>query len=183
MSIFLIFFLFLSEVYSFERGNIFSFACGEVNIPVFGEFGDRESGFKKSFGLRVGVFKNYDDIISYGFISSQSSYYKNRQIDIKFKFFSFTPALFFWIDNQRRYYLYGGVGIYHWSQPKTSSYLSTSSDEAGFRIGVGYKKNFYKKIGLGGGLEFEHLFNINGKNFNLGPSNIISFSINLYLSL
>jgi hypothetical protein len=172
--------VFALNINASNKNMSYVFSTG-LNFPVFGDFGDGDIGFKKSYGFNIGVFKNYDDLVSYGFIVSQSSYYKNRKIDIKFNIFSFTPSILGWIDNQRTKYFYFGPGLYHWKQPKTSTYSSTSGDEGGFRVGVGFKKE-YRKIFYGGCLEFNHLFNINGKNFDLGPSNTLSLLISFYLN-
>jgi len=177
MKVILFLLLYIPNLFASLKNDTSYLFSVNLNIPVFGEFGDRKNGFKETYGFNLSVLKNYDDLISYGFIVSQSFYYKNRNVDLKFRIFSFTPAIFGFIDIEKKYYFYIGAGIYHWSQP-SSTYNSTSGDEGGFRVGFGYKK-IYKKIGYGSGIEFNHLFNINGKNFDLGPSNILSFYINI----
>ncbi|MGC8867648.1 MAG: hypothetical protein ACP5PA_05505, partial [Elusimicrobiales bacterium] len=147
------------------------------SLPVFGHFGDSKSGFEPNFSYGIGYLKDYDEFFSFGFISDENLYFKNRATDIKLKFFSFTPALFIKPDLKSLGYLYIASGIYHWTSPSSNIFSSTSDDEFGMR--VGYARFFcLKKIRIGGGFEWNYIIGVKGKNFDLG--NINTFVV--YLS-
>jgi hypothetical protein len=150
------------------------------SFPVYGDFADSDSGFKKAFGFSGGYVKDIDDTISFGFYISSRRYYENRKIDMKIRIFSFTPVVFSWIGlSKREKYLYFGPGIYHWSQPKSASFSSSSSTEGGFRVGLGFKKKLYKSLDWGANLEWNHMFNMSGKNLDIGSSNMLNLSFSI----
>jgi len=150
------------------------------SFPVYGDFGDSDSGFKKAFGFSGGYVKDIDDVLSLGFFISSHRYYENRKIDMKIRIFSFTPVVFSWLGlSKREKYLYFGPGIYHWSQPKSASFSSSSSTEGGFRAGFGFKKKLYKSLDWGANLEWNHMFNMSGKNLDIGSSNMLNLSFSI----
>lgn len=179
---FVVLVLFFSNI-AFSQDNISSkylILNYGISIPFYGHFGDKDIGFKPASGFNAGYVKDIDDVVSIGFITSYYQYYKNRDIDIKIRIFSFTPVIFSWLGlTERNYYVYIGPGIYHWSQPKNINFDSSSSTEAGLRFGMGLSKKLFKKFNWGGNIEWNHIFNMKGKNFDMGSGNTISFSISI----
>lgn len=164
----------LLNLFCESSGNKHIFLSPGYSFPIFGHFSD----FKSAAGVKFGYIKDIDDVLSFGFISSSYQYYKNKDMDIKLRIFSFNPVLFSWVGiSTRNYFLYLGPGLYHISQPSSSIFSSSSTDEAGFRIGGGYVKNLSGKISVGSTIEFNHLFNMKTKNFDLGSVNLLSLSI------
>ncbi len=153
-----------------------------ISIPVFGDFGDSSYGFKKTYGLTAGYIKDIDELISYGFFISNYSNYENKKLNMKINIFSFTPVLFSWLGLvERKYYVYIGPGIYHWKREKNIDFDTVSSNEGGIRIGfgyIGYKRNI-KNLLYGFNMEYNHMFNMNKKDINLGSVNTISLSFSL----
>lgn len=127
--------------------------------------------------------KDIDDVISIGALASNYSYYKNRNNEIKISIFSFAPVLFSWLGmDERIFYGYVGSGIYHWTQPSSSSFDSTSATEFGFRMGSGLKIKLGRKTGIGLNLEWNHIFKMKSKNFDIGPVNNIDLSMSFIYS-
>lgn len=172
--LFIISFNALAEVLS--RKHIFIYPS--YSFPVYGHWGDENLGFKKSFGVKAMYIKDIDELISVGVIASNFKYYENNSTDMKIGIFSFTPVLFSWLGyTKKRYYTYLGFGIYHWTQPSSSLYTSSSQTEFGFKGGCGAILPFYKKIDFGVNIEFNHILNMSGPNFDLGSVNNLDFSL------
>lgn len=142
---------------------------------VFGHFGDKNDGFKGNVSFALMYTKDYDDLVSFGFISEETTYFRNNSIvELKLKFFSFTPALFLKTDYLGGGMSYIGTGIYHWTNPASKNYVSTSDDEFGFRGGYIKYLSIIKKVRLGWGFEWNYIIGVKGKNFDLGNINIIT---------
>lgn len=174
--------IFCLNIYSeVEEGkNRHIFLNPGYSIPVFGHFGDGDVGFKPAAGFELMYVKDLDDVLSYGFSFDYYRYYKNRDVDIKLRIFSFSPLLFSWLGlSERKHYVYIGPALYHWSQPESSTFNSTSGDEGGFRLGFGYAGNLSDSFKIGYNLEFKHLFDLSGKNFKLDSSNTFDISVSL----
>lgn len=175
------FFLFISSlVWSFDykiNHNSLILRTG-FSVPVFGHFGDKDAGFKPNFSYSFSYLRDYDELISFGFITGENFYFKNKKSDIKIKFFSLTPSVFIKPTNDSLEYVYAGAGLYHWSSPENSLFTSTSDDEFGFVAGYNKFLNSSEfKIGLG--FEWNHVVGVKGRYFDLGNINIVV----LYLSL
>ncbi len=166
---------------------VFSVNCQEIKIsnhsvfiragysvPVFGHFGDRDSGFKPNFSFGIGYMRYYDEFLDFGLISDDNFYFRNRGVELKIKFFSFTPVIFVKPDIKSHSYIYVGGGIYHWTSPSSTSFISTSDDEFGVRFGY-MRFLSLKKINIAGGFEWNYIIGVKGKSFDLGNVNILIF--------
>jgi opacity protein-like surface antigen len=99
---------------------------------------------------------------------------------MKVRIFSFAPVIFSWLGmGEKKYYGYCGAGVYQWSEPSTVGYDSSSGTEFGFRFGGGFKRNLIKNIDFGANLEWNHMFNMQGRNFNLNSINNLELSLSL----
>lgn len=158
---------------SYITKNTISFRFG-WSEGVFGHFGDRTDGFKGSISAGLIYSKDYDDLLSFGFIASQSGYFRNRRVeDVRLRFFSFSPVVFIKSDYLAKTQIYIGGGLYHWSSPQTQEYLSTSADEFGFVVGTLFSLN-KKRLRIGLGFDLSHIIGVKGRYFDLGNINIIN---------
>ncbi|MCX7641298.1 MAG: hypothetical protein N2Z20_01520 [Elusimicrobiales bacterium] len=139
---------------------------------IFGHFGDFEDGFEGNFAFGASYMKEYDEFISFGISFSETFYFKH-DTGIKIKFFSLTPLIFLKPTLKKDEYLYLGMGLYHWTSPKSKMYSSTSDDEFGFKIGYSKFIKLLNNLKFGLGCEFSYIIGVKGKNFNLGNINII----------
>ncbi|NLI09527.1 MAG: hypothetical protein GX447_02070 [Elusimicrobia bacterium] len=154
------------------------FLKGGISAPVFGHWGDSDSGFKPALNGSFLFVKDIDEGLSWGLETGYDIKHKNRNNDIKVSVFNFSPVLFSWLGiNERKYYVYLGPGIYHWTSPKSSAFSSSSSTEFGLKAGGGILKNYSKGLSMGLEFRFEHLFDMKGENFDLGSANnaVLSF--------
>jgi len=182
ISIFLIAISFCLSVYGEIDSSVRTvFLKTGVSFPVFGYWGDMDSGFKPSSDIAFMYIKDIDDTLSYGFQSGYSLGYKNRDLDMKVRIFSFHPEIFSWFSMiEKKYYLYLGPGIYQWTQVKSKDFSSTSRTEFGYNIGIGFLKEFKNNFRYGLNLELSHIFNIKTSNVNLDSLN--NLSLNLVLA-
>ncbi len=149
-----------------------------ISIPVFGHWGDLDSGFKPSLSGSAMFIKDIDEGLSWGIESGYDLPHKNRNNNIKVSVFNISPVLFSWLGlAERKKYVYLGPGIYHWSSPKTSSFSSSSGTEFGLKAAAGILKKYSESLYFGAEIRFEHIFDMKGENFDLNSVNVLQFSI------
>jgi len=148
------------------------------SYPISGHWADSDAGFKRSGNYKLMIIKDLDENVSYGLQTGSSPKYSNKGTDLDLKIFSFTPTFFSWLGAPRhRYFVYGGTGVYHWSQPASVLYGSDSGTQFGYNLGAGVLYDFLFELRWGLSLEWNHIFNMKGDNFDLDSAN--NFDVNV----
>lgn len=154
------------------------FLKGGISAPVFGHWGDGDAGFKPAGSISALFIKDIDEGLSWGIEGGYDTGHKNRSLNLKVSIFNLSPVLFSWLGMaERKYYVYIGPGVYHWSSPRSGSFDSSSGTEFGFKAGGGFLKPWRYDLLFGADLRLEHLFDMSGENFNLGSANNFIFSL------
>lgn len=159
--------------------NTFLFQTG-YSYPFYGHWGDKDAGFKKASDYKFMYIRDIDENISYGIQTGYFYKYENKGTDLNIRFFSFTPLIFSWLGTlERKYFFFLASGIYQISQPKSLQYASDSITEFGFSIGTGVLYNFFFQMKWGISIQWHHIFNMKGDNFDLDSANNLDINLNL----
>lgn len=160
------------------------FLKGGLSFPVFGHWGDVDAGFKPAYAISALFVKDIDEGLSWGFETGYDIRHKNRALDLKVSIFNISPVLFSWLGiAERKYYVYLGPGIYHWSSPASGDFSSSSQTEFGFKAGCGFLRKIKYNISWGLEARFEHILDMSGKNFDLGSANNLNFSATMAMRI
>jgi len=160
------------------------FFKGGFSFPVFGHWGDMDTGFKPAPSISALFVKDIDEGLSWGFESGYEVRHKNRTLNLKVSIFTMSPVLFSWLGiAERKYYVYLGPGIYHWSSPASGNFSSSSQTEFGFKAGCGFLRKIKYNISWGAEARFEHMFDMSGKNFELGSANNLVISATMAMRI
>ncbi len=148
--------------------------------PVGGHWGDRDAGFKTSSALSLSVSSRVDELLSYGVETCYTPVYRNSGVDgLSMKLVSLTPFLRVSFPEANKVY-YGllAAGVYQWrQQPYTSGgvrYPSDSGSSGGFSLGGGFLSPFWFGTTAGLELRWHHVFNLNGRNLDLGAADSVN---------